>query len=222
MSERQLSIEVPGSGPVTALLSGTPQDGRALVLYAPGAGSSLSDPFGAFLAGRLVESGRGLLRVQFPYMEARRPMPDRNPILEATWRAAIEAARPLSPRLVPGGRSMGGRIASQVVAQGVEVAALALFAYPLHPPGRPDRSRDAHLASITVPTLFCSGTRDTFAAPDELQAAASKIEGASVVLLDGADHGFSVLKASVRTRQDVWREAAASLLAFLHERIDDL
>jgi predicted alpha/beta-hydrolase family hydrolase len=218
MSEQQLSIEVPGSGPVSALLSATPEAGRALLVYAPGAGSSLRDPFGAYLAGRLAESGYALLRIQFPYMEAGRSMPDRNPVLEATWHAAIDAARPLAPRLVPGGRSMGGRIASQVVAHGLEVAGLALFAYPLHPPGRPDRARDTHLASLTVPTLFCSGTRDTFATPEELQAAASKIEGASVALLEGADHGFNVLKAGGRTRQDVWREAGESLLAFLQER----
>jgi predicted alpha/beta-hydrolase family hydrolase len=110
---------------------------------------------------------------------------------------------------------MGGRIASQVVAQGEAVAGLVLFAYPLHPPGRPEQRRDAHLASISVPVLFLSGTRDTFATPDELDVAAALIDGARVRLLAGADHGFNVLKASGRSRAEVWAEATAALLAFI-------
>ena len=99
-----------------------------------------------------------------------------------------------------GGRSMGGRIASAVVASGVEVDALALFAYPLHPPGRPDQTRDGHLAAIGVPTLFCSGTRDAFATPEELNAAAAKVSAARFHIMEGADHGYSVLKSSGRSR----------------------
>ena len=216
MPDQTLAVEIPGSGRVSALLTNPAAPGhRVLVVYAPGAGSSLRDPFGVFLAGRLAEAGYGLLRFQFPYTEAGRPMPDRNPVLEATWRAVIEAAREMSPRLVAGGRSMGGRIASQVVAQGVEVTGLALFAYPLHPPGRPERTRDAHLGSVAVPALFCSGTRDAFATPDVLRAAASQLSKASLRFLEGADHGFNVAKASGRTREDVWQEACESLLAFL-------
>ena len=215
MPDQTLAVEIPGSGRVSALLTNPAAPGHRVLVYAPGAGSSLRDPFGVFLAGRLAEAGYGLLRFQFPYTEAGRPMPDRNPVLEATWRAVIEAAREMSPRLVAGGRSMGGRIASQVVAQGVEVAGLALFAYPLHPPGRPERTRDAHLGSVAVPTLFCSGTRDAFATPDELRAAASQLSKASLRFLEGADHGFNVAKATGRTREDVWQEACESLLAFL-------
>jgi predicted alpha/beta-hydrolase family hydrolase len=132
-----------------------------------------------------------LLRFQFPYTEAGRRLPDRNPVLEATWRAAIEMARERTPRLVGGGRSMGGRIASQVVAQGTEVAGLS------------------------IPTLFVSGTRDAFGSPDELYAAAAKMPNATVSLLEGADHAFNVAKATGRTRTDVWEEACASLLSFL-------
>ncbi len=217
---RTLNIDVPGSGQVTALWDAV-RDGDSLVIYAPGAGSSLRDPFGAYLALRLAESGHALLRFQFPYMEAGRPMPDRNPILEGTWTAVIEAAGRMSGRLVVGGRSLGGRIASQVVAQGVEVAGLTLFAYPLHPPGKPERMRDQHLRSILVPALFCSGTRDAFATPDELQAVTAKMGNASLHLLEGADHGFNVAKATGRTREDVWREAARSLLTFVAGLADE-
>jgi predicted alpha/beta-hydrolase family hydrolase len=127
----------------------------------------------------------------------------------------IVVAREIAPRLVAAGRSMGGRIASQVVAQGVEVAALALFAYPLHPPGRPDATRDQHLATIAVPTLFVSGTRDAFGSADELGAVAAKMARARVNLLEGADHGFSVAKSTGSTRTDVWDEAYRYLVAFL-------
>ena len=106
---------------------------------------------------------------------------------------------------------MGGRIASQVVAQGQDVDALCLFAYPLHQPGKPSSRRDEHLPSITAPTLFCSGTRDTFATPDELRVAASKVPSSTVRLLEGADHGFKVLKSSGRPLEDVWHEAVGYL-----------
>jgi predicted alpha/beta-hydrolase family hydrolase len=189
-----------------------------LFAYAPGAGSHINDPFGAFAASLLPARGVDVLRFQFPYQEAaKRGGPDKDAVLEATWRAAIATAGSLAPerRLVVGGRSMGGRIASHVVAAGTKVDALALFAYPLHPPGRPDRMRDAHLPSISVPTLFCSGTRDAFASPEELEAAAARVKGSTLRLLDGADHGFAVPKSSGRKREDVWREACEALLSFL-------
>jgi hypothetical protein len=112
---------------------------------------------------------------------------------------------------------MGGRIASQVVAQGAAVDGLALFAYPLHPPGKPERMRDTHLPKIAVPTLFCSGTRDAFASPDELRAAVAQVPRAAVHLLDHADHGFAVPKASGRTREDIWSEAAEVMVRWMDE-----
>ena len=155
----------------------------------------------------LAERGTSSVRFQFPYMEAGRRGPDRPPVLESTWRSVIETFRHRAPRLVVAGRSMGGRIASQVVAQGEEVDALALFAYPLHPPNNPSQPRDAHLPEISVPTLFCSGTRDAFGTPDELRLAASKAPRSTLHLIEGADHGFGIRKSSGRSKQDVWAEA---------------
>jgi hypothetical protein len=111
---------------------------------------------------------------------------------------------------------MGGRIASHIVAHGEKVEALAVFAYPLHSPSKPDVWRDAHLASITVPTLFCSGTRDAFASPEELNGVAAKMTCAELHLLEGADHGFSIQAGSGRTRQDIWSEALESMVSWLH------
>jgi predicted alpha/beta-hydrolase family hydrolase len=117
--------------------------------------------------------------------------------------------------LVAGGRSMGGRIASQVAAQDAPVDALALFAYPLHPPGKPEQTRDEHLGRLNVPVLFCSGTNDAFASPDELRATTKKMRRPTLHLLDGADHGFAVRKSSGRTRDDVWAEAVAAMADWL-------
>jgi predicted alpha/beta-hydrolase family hydrolase len=190
-------------------------------VYAPGAGANIDDPFGAYAGKELAQHGVSCVRFQFPYQEAGKKSPDRPDILEATWRAVIEhcqthgsGSRP-DRRLAIGGRSMGGRIASQVVAQGVPVDALALFAYPLHPPGRPENARDAHLPSIDVPTLFCSGTNDAFASPDELRAAAAKVPRSAVHLLEAADHGFNAPKSSGRTRPEIWAEATRTLSEWL-------
>lgn len=215
MSEATLKIEVPGAGPVTAIETVAAADliGWTFV-YAPGAGSSVHDPFGTFACRTLAERGVRTIRFQFPYQEAVKRSPDRTPVLEATWRAVIEAVRDGS-KLVIGGRSMGGRIGSMVVAAGVAVDALALFAYPLHPPGKPDQRRVEHLPGISVPTLFCSGTSDAFGSPEELREAASLVPGSTVHLLEGADHGFAVKKASGRTKEEVWAEALDAMWEWL-------
>ena len=216
MAEQELRVSVTSEISVTAISTPPRAASRGwLFAYAPGAGSNVHDSFGRYACTRLADRGIGSVRFQFPYTEARRRRPDRNDVLEDTWRAAIEAVRTKGARLVVGGRSMGGRIASQVVAQGGAVDALALFAYPLHPPGDLSRRRDGHLPEIAVPTLFCSGTRDTFAGPDELHAAAAKVRHAHVHLIDGADHGFGVLKSGGRTREDVYEEATSALVDWL-------
>ena len=114
---------------------------------------------------------------------------------------------------------MGGRIASRIVAQGTQVDGLALFAYPLHPPTNPAQPRNEHFPDISVPTLFCSGTRDSFGTPEELRAAAANVPEATVGLLDGADHGFAVLKSSGRTQEDVWSEACGIMVSWLNKQL---
>ena len=214
----RIKLAVDSKTSVSLLKSGRMTGAEWLFIYAPGAGSGLHDPFGAFLAERLPANAVECWRFQFPYMEAGRRGPDRPPVLEETWRAALAEAAGTGLRVVAGGRSMGGRIASQVVAQGADADALALFAYPLHPPGKPDDLRVAHLPSIQLPVLFCSGTRDTFASPSELTDAAALVPQSTVHFLDGADHGFTTLKSAGRTRQEVWAEASAALLSFLADK----
>jgi predicted alpha/beta-hydrolase family hydrolase len=207
---------------VTAIRVAPKGDAGWAFIYAPGAGSNVNDPFGKHLCDALAARGVTAVRFQFPYQEAGRSGPDRPDVLEATWCAVIDAVsgkqrrvREDGLKLAIGGRSMGGRIASMVHADGVKADALALFAYPLHPPGRPDKMRDEHLPSIKARTLFVSGTNDAFASPDELRAAASKVKRATVHLLESADHGFAVKKSSGRNKADVYEDATAALIKWL-------
>ncbi len=211
MTETTLTIPISDGVAVTAIRDEPQSAAGWTFIYAPGAGSNVHDPFGSYSCRELATRGVTAVRFQFPYQEAGKRSPDRPDVLEATWRAVIERLRPDTGRLVVGGRSMGGRIASQVLAQGVEVDALAFFAYPLHPPGKPEQARDAHLTSITVPMLFCSGTRDAFASPEELRAVAAKLPQANLHLMNSADHGFNAPKSSGRTRQDIWSEAVDAM-----------
>ena len=161
------------------------------VLLAPGAGSNRDNP-----TLRAIEAGVApvpVRRMDFPYRKAGRKAPDRAPKLvasvveEATGFAASLGVG--TERLVLGGRSMGGRMCSMAVAEGLPAAGLVLVSYPLHPPGRPEQRRDAHLPSLEVPCLFVSGTRDTFGTPEELEAATATIPGpVSHVWVEGGRH----------------------------------
>ena len=210
-----MKITVRAGVSVTAIRVAPNGDAGWTFVYAPGAGSNVNDPFGKHVCDALAARGVTSVRFQFPYQEAGRSGPDRPDVLEATWRAVIDSVRAEGAKLAIGGRSMGGRIASMVLAHGAKADALALFAYPLHAPGRPEKARDEHLSAIKARTLFVSGTNDAFASPDELRAAASKVKRSTVHLLDAADHGFNVKKSSGRTKADVYEEAAAVMIKWL-------
>ena len=222
MDEETFQVSVRPETSVTAVRTmPDTEPANGLFIYAPGAGSNINDPFGSYLSQRLVQAGFAFVRFQFPYMEAGKRRPDQTSLLEETWKQVIETVKIADAKVIIGGRSMGGRIASHVAAQGAAVDAVALFAYPLHPPGNPGKSRDSHLPQIASPALFCSGTRDTFATPEELAAAAATVPRATVHPLEGADHGFAVLKSSGRTKEDVWSEATAFLLSWLETEVLD-
>ena len=220
MPDQHRTIAVNDASSVTTIR--TPAEGASRDLrfiYAPGAGSGLTDAFGVYAARRLAADGIETWRFQFPYKEKGRSAPDSPALLQATWRAVIDAAvRASGGPIVVGGRSMGGRVASMVVAAGdAPVAGLALLAYPLIPPGKTSSDRADHLPRIAVPTLFCSGTRDNFATPEQLRDAAGLVPDATLHFLEGADHGFATLKASGRSKDDVYREAVDALLTFFHK-----
>jgi len=205
---------VPGTD-VTASLHGR---GQTVVVLGHGAGGNRRNPMLLALAEALAASGRAALLYNFPYAEKGLRRPDPPAVLESTTRAAAALARDETGagRIVHGGRSMGGRIASQVVAAGERADGLAFLAYPLHPPGQPEKLRDAHLPGIAAPLLFVQGTRDAFAREDLLQALMSRLgPRAELVRVAGADHSFAVLKSSGRTRADVQSEVEAALLGWL-------
>ena len=183
-------------------------------IYAPGAGSHVNDPFGAFACATLAERGVPAARFQFPYQQAGSRRPDRPIVLQETWLAVLDALRFPDLKTVIGGRSMGGRIATIIVADGAPVDGLVPFAYPLHQPGHPEKARVGHLPDIHAPSLFVSGTRDAFGTPDELADAVARIQGAKLHWLDGADHGFAVLKRSGRTKEEVYLEAVDALFTW--------
>jgi predicted alpha/beta-hydrolase family hydrolase len=216
LAEETFRIQMDGSQSVTAVRArpaGKPAGWT--FMYAPGAGSNVYDPFGGKLSAAFTASGIEVIRFQFPYAEAKRRLPDRTPVLEATWTAAISQCRQANLKLAVGGRSMGGRIASQVVARGESVDALVLFAYPLHPPDQPGNLRTKHLPEIAVPTLFISGTRDEFGTPDELATAVAMVPGARLFRLEGANHGFGPVKGAGRTKDEIEVEALGAAMEFL-------
>lgn len=163
------------------------------LLLAPGAGSSSAHP--TSVAIEELVAPLPVARMDFPYRKAGRRAPDRAPVLIQSVRdeaAALVASARIRPnRLVLGGRSMGGRMCSMAVAEGLPAAGLVLLAYPLHPPGRADRLRIEHLPAIAVPTLVVSGTADPFGTPDELVAHLSAIAApVTFVWLEGAGHDW--------------------------------
>ena len=156
------------------------------------------------LAGRGVD----LVTFNFLYTERKRRLPDRAPLLESCYRAVIQTVHDsvatAKGALFIGGKSMGGRIATQVAAAdaGLPVAGLVLLGYPLHPPGRPERLRDAHLPAVGRPMLFVQGTRDTFGTPAELAPILGRVTPAPRLHeVSGGDHSFKISAGRDSTRQ---------------------
>jgi hypothetical protein len=168
----------------------------AALILAHGAGAGQTSPFMVRAAGGLAERGITTATFDFPYITAGRSVPDRAPALEDAWRRAIAAARARlgALPLFIGGKSMGGRIASHVASQRDpgQLAGLVFFGYPLHPPGRPDQRRDAHLPAIEEPVLFIQGSRDPFGTGDEIRALLPSMRHATLHEIAGGDHSFKV------------------------------
>ena len=166
------------------------------VILAHGAGASQLSPFIVAFATGLSQRGADVVTFNFAYMERGRRAPDPRARLEAAYQCAIDTTRKhvasAATRLVIGGKSMGGRIASQVVAASSDlgIAGLVLLGYPLHPPGRPERRRDAHLGSISAPMLFVQGSRDTFGTEDEMRLVVEACPRAHLHVVAGGDHSL--------------------------------
>jgi predicted alpha/beta-hydrolase family hydrolase len=212
----EISIPVRDSTVSAGLFGEAPR--ATVVVLGHGAGGDRRTPFLVRLAGAVAASGRGALLYNFPYTERGGKRPDAPEVLETTARAAEAAALAAfgAARLVTGGKSMGGRIASQVAARDGRANGLVFLGYPLHPPGKPEQLRDAHLPSVRAPMLFVQGTRDAFARWDLLDRLLKGLgDRATLHALDDADHSFAVPARTGRTRKQVEDEIERVLLAWL-------
>jgi hypothetical protein len=179
------------------------------VLLTPGAGAGADQAALVAVDDALQADGVAVMRMDFPYRLAGRKSPDRPAVLlqavrDGAARLAAETGVPPA-NIVVGGRSMGGRMCSMAVADGLPAAGLVLISYPLHPPGRPEKSRTEHLPALDLPCLFVSGTRDTFGTPAELEAATKAIPGpVTHVWIEGGDHGLRRKDAAVAEAVRAW------------------
>jgi predicted alpha/beta-hydrolase family hydrolase len=208
-------------GGETSIVYGLPSkviDPSTCLIIAHGAGGPMHTPFIRYFHTELAKRGFLTVKFNFPYMEARRRVPDRREILEGSYRTVVEQAKNgghKSDRMLIGGKSMGGRIASQIAANGVDVNGLFFLGYPLHPIGKPDQLRDAHLYQIKKPMLFVSGTRDSFARRDLLETVVSKIGSyAQIHWIQDGDHSFKTPNAKTGNA-DSMQEALVSLVDWL-------
>jgi predicted alpha/beta-hydrolase family hydrolase len=208
----KLKVEVSGTDSVTALLSLAAKPGRlgTTLILGHGAGSDQMSSFMRLFADGLTRRGFDVMTFNFVYKEQRRGAPDQKAKLEACYHSVIQAARAhrklKANRMMIGGKSMGGRIASQVAAAGAgDLAGLVLLGYPLHPPGKPEQLRAAHLKDIHAPLLFVQGSRDAFGTADELRSVIKESKlPATLYLIEGGDHSFKVPKSSGLSQSEVY------------------
>jgi predicted alpha/beta-hydrolase family hydrolase len=228
-SELRVSLE---RGATTALIYyGIGRGGREAIASDPedvalilghGAGAGQRSAFMVDFARALSASGIDVVTFNFLYTEQGRRIPDRAPALEACYRAVIDAVHATvdGPRrtLFIGGKSMGGRIATQVAAADPDlpISGLVLLGYPLHPPGKPTERRDKHLPAIRKPMLFVQGTRDAFGTPDELAPALAAVQPAPTVhVVERGDHSFKLPRKDPAAQAAIYRDVQRAIVDFV-------
>jgi predicted alpha/beta-hydrolase family hydrolase len=179
---------------MTAVRTHAAETPIATLVLGHGAGAGHDHPWMTRVANGLAERGITVVTFDFPYVEQGRNVPDRGPVLEAAFQATwVAVAARASGPLFAGGKSMGGRIATQVAARGAlhpMPTGLVCFGYPLHPAGKPAVRRDRHLPHVNTPMLFLSGTRDPLGSPDDLRGLIRGLPNASLTLFDDGDHSI--------------------------------
>jgi uncharacterized protein len=213
MEPGKLTIKINDTDAVTAMLYPAARKDRAAVtiILGHGAGADQLSGFMRMVAMGLAERGFDVMTFNFLYKEKGKSVPDPKAKLEACYQAVIEAAlankKLQGNKLVIGGKSMGGRIASQVAAAKPEgIDGLVFLGYPLHPPGRPEKMRDEHLPNIKAPMLFVQGSRDAFGTEDEIRAVIKKHRLKAVLhVIESGDHSLKVSK-SVAPQQQVYED----------------
>lgn len=198
------------------------EPGRApAVIVAHGAGNDMHTPLLVHFSRGLCRAGRLSLRFNFPYKERGGRAPDPQARLVRTWEATFRflASHPAcgTPLILAAGKSMGGRIASHAAAEGLIVpAGLIFLGYPLHPAGRPERMRDAHLDAIAAPMLFFAGTRDPLCPLERLQGVLARLgPRAALEVIEGGDHSFVPPKPAARPIEAIYDRIVERTLAWL-------
>lgn len=196
----------------------SPGDGPVVIL-AHGAGGNMDSKNILRLQEVLIEVGVRVARFNFIYRQHGRGIPDKMPVLMETYRAVLERVRTLAPGagIIVGGHSMGGRVASMLASEGLDASGLLLFSYPLHPVGKPQQLRDAHLPQIQIPTLCINGTQDEFCTRDLMEAVLPRLSPKwTMHWVESADHSLEVRRASGRNRAEVTAELKATVDAWIH------
>jgi hypothetical protein len=221
-----LHVEVQPGRTTTALVypAGPNRFGAALIL-GHGAGADQRSSWIVSVARGLSRLGLEIITFNFLYTELRKGAPDRRPVLDGCYRAVIDAIRQKRPSaggpLFIGGKSMGGRIATHIAADNpdLQVKGLVLLGYPLHPPGRPDRQRDAHLPAVARPMLFVQGSRDTFGTPGELTPVLARISPQPTLhVVEGGDHSFKVSRNAAR-QAAVMEDVQQTVVGWVKEQL---
>jgi len=201
----------------------TPPSATARLVLAHGAGAGIDHPFMQGLCDALARHGVATTAFAFPYMEAGRRRIDARPVLYAAWAAAIARARRGRLPWFAGGKSMGGRVLAEALADGrcpAHPRGVLFFGYPLHPAGRPDTARARPLARVPVPMWFAQGTRDRLADLDLVRGVVAGLRPrATLYVVEGADHGFRVRKRDGRSFEAVLDAMAGAAAAWIRSHL---
>ncbi len=219
----ELTVHLETGAATTALVYGAAGDGaRAALILGHGAGAGQRSTFMVDFAGALADLGLDAVTFNFLYTEQGRKIPDRAPALEACYRAVIDAVSAELPSarraLFIGGKSMGGRIATQVAAADPDrpIAGLVLLGYPLHAPGKPLERRDKHLPAIGRPMLFVQGTRDGFGTPAELEPILATLQPPPALhVVAQGDHSFKLSRKDPAAQAAIYAEIQRAIVDFV-------
>ncbi len=226
MHKQRIKISLGAGESISAVLTMPPDEkraGNAGVVTAHGAGNDMENPLLAAFTDGLAAAGYPALRFNFPYKEKGRKAPDRPEKLEDTWLKVCRYFRDDSgtnvDRVIGAGKSMGGRIASQMTADGIlPVDGLIFLGYPLHPAGDPAKIRDAHLYRIKVPMLFFAGTRDSLCNLQVLKTVLGKLPGPwKLVIIEGGDHSFHIPKSLGIKESDIFAHIVKTAVQWIED-----
>ena len=217
-----IAIEVTPGESVTSLVYSAAERAPVLIL-GHGAGANQTSEFMSSTATHLAARGITVATFNFLYTERKKRAPDRPNVLEATWRAVLSSTRARHPgaRLFCGGKSMGGRIASQVASDpdvARDLAGLVFLGYPLHPPAKPTQLRSKHLPQITCPMLFIQGARDPFGTEEEMAPLVAGLAQAELVVIKGGDHSFRVPKKIGPPQPEVFAAIGDAIVRWIGAR----